>query len=101
MTRKELYSKIKELNLAEVIKKKYNDNYTRISSEKLQKVVDAHICCKKSTNSTVNVKNIKNTNKSYTSDKLDVKKAIIRLLSVLQAKQVISATDAESVISQL
>lgn len=39
MTRKELYSKIKQLGLADEIKKKYGDNYTRVSSRDLEKTV--------------------------------------------------------------
>ena len=35
MNRKELYAKVKELNLQEEIKKKYGENYTRVSNAAL------------------------------------------------------------------
>lgn len=42
MNRKELYAKVKELNLQEEIKKKYGDNYTRVSNTKLEAIIVKH-----------------------------------------------------------
>lgn len=39
MNRKELYAKVKKLNLQEKIKRKYGDNYTRISNVDLASVI--------------------------------------------------------------
>ena len=39
MSRKELYAKVKELNLQEEIKKKYGDNYTRVDNTELEAII--------------------------------------------------------------
>ena len=39
MNRKELYAKVKELNLQEEIKKKYGENYTRVSNAALAFII--------------------------------------------------------------
>lgn len=39
MSRKELYAKVKELNLQEEIKQKYGDNYTRVSNTELEAII--------------------------------------------------------------
>lgn len=39
MNRKELYAKVKELNLQEEIKKKYGENYTRVSNAALACII--------------------------------------------------------------
>lgn len=42
MSRKELYAKVKELNLQEEIKKKYGDNYTRVGNTELEAIIVKH-----------------------------------------------------------
>lgn len=42
MNRKELYAKVKELNLQKEIKKKYGDNYTRVGNTKLEAIIAKH-----------------------------------------------------------
>ena len=42
MNRKELYAKVKELNLQEEIKKKYGDNYTRVGNTELEAIIAKH-----------------------------------------------------------
>lgn len=42
MSRKELYVKVKELNLQEEIKKKYGDNYTRVGNTELEAIIAKH-----------------------------------------------------------
>ena len=39
MSRKEIYAKVKELNLQEEIKKKYGDNYTRVGNTELEAII--------------------------------------------------------------
>lgn len=39
MNRKELYAKVKELNLQEKIKKVYGDNYTRVGNTELASII--------------------------------------------------------------
>lgn len=42
MNRKELYAKVKELNLQEEIKKEYGDNYTRVRNIVLETIIAKH-----------------------------------------------------------
>ena len=42
MNRKELYAKVKELNLQEEIKNKYGDNYTRVCNAGLEAIIAKH-----------------------------------------------------------
>ena len=42
MSRKELYAKVKGLNLQEEIKKKYGDNYTRVGNTELEAIIAKH-----------------------------------------------------------
>lgn len=42
MNRKEIFAKVKELNLQEEIEKKYGDHYTRISNTKLEAIIAKH-----------------------------------------------------------
>lgn len=39
MNRKELYAKVKKLNLQEEIKNEYGDNYTRVSNTELEAII--------------------------------------------------------------
>lgn len=42
MERKVAYAKIKELGLAEEVKKQFGDNYTRVPTDKLEAVINQH-----------------------------------------------------------
>ena len=42
MDRKEVCAKIRELNLQDTVKQHYGDNYTRISTDKLEKLINAY-----------------------------------------------------------
>lgn len=44
MDRKELYALIKKYNLGDEVKKRFNDNYTRVSSDNLKKVIYDYDC---------------------------------------------------------
>lgn len=41
MNRKEAYQKIKELNLQDEVVKRYGDNYTRVSTDKLCELINS------------------------------------------------------------
>lgn len=43
MDRKEVYAKIQELNLQEAVKQNYGDNYTRVSTERLESLVETYL----------------------------------------------------------
>ena len=42
MERKVAYAKIKELGLAEEVKKQFGDNYTRVPTDKLEALINQH-----------------------------------------------------------
>jgi len=42
MGRKEVCQKIRDLNLQDAVKQHYGDNYTRVSTDKLEKLVKAY-----------------------------------------------------------
>lgn len=42
MDRKEVCAKIRELNLQDIVKQHYGDNYTRVSNDKLEKLINAY-----------------------------------------------------------
>ena len=84
MTRKEIYAKIKELNLSEEVKKKFGDNYTRVPSDKLEALINS----KDSKKKTLPIKKvmIKKTN---------AEAALFYLSSLLLSKKVITRTEAD------
>lgn len=79
MNRTELYNKVKELGVAEDIKKKYGKNYTNLSNKTLEEAVASYEIPK--------------------SENYD--KVIIRLVSTLQAKSLLTPEDAEDVLKML
>lgn len=93
MSRKELYNKIKELGIADNIKKKFNRNYTLISNADLESFING-FNIKKVTVKTTPSKGTTNTAK-------DCSKAIIGLVSTLQAKKYLTADEADDVLKML
>lgn len=105
MTRKEIYAKVKALNLEETIKKDFGKNFTQVSNDLLLKAIEA----KESNN--LKEKNIKNTTKKLkgiSSDTiLNVKKdnfmvkttnALDRLLEVLQSKHILLDSEVKFIL---
>ena len=90
MTRKEIYAKIKELNLSEEVKKQFGDNYTRVPSDKLEALINSKIS-KKKTLPIQEVK-IKRTN---------VEAALFYLSSLLLSKKVITRAEADQLADYL
>lgn len=90
MTRKEIYAKIKELNLSEEVKKKFGDNYTRVPSDKLEALINS----KDSKKKTLPIKKvmIKKTN---------AEAALFYLSSLLLSKKVITRTEADQLADYL
>lgn len=87
MTRKELYAKVKSMNLAEEIKKELG-NYTRVSNLELEAFIAKKIAKQASSKKA----------KATKPKELDLKGAIVRLVSTLQAGCIISKADAEFVL---
>jgi hypothetical protein len=90
MTRKEIYAKIKELNLSEEVKKQFGDNYTRVPSDKLEALINSKTS-KKKTLPIQEVK-IKRTN---------AEAALFYLSSLLLAKKVITRAEADQLADYL
>jgi predicted transcriptional regulator len=86
MSRKELYAKIKELGAADAIKTKFGDNYTRVSNANLEDFLRDFG---------------KKTPKKRAASKKVNKEAMVKLLSTLQAKRVLTAKEAEEVAALL
>lgn len=90
MSRKDLYAKVKQLGIAEAIKSAYGDNYTRVSNANLEAFI----------NKTEASKKVKKSPAKDNSAKGE-KAAFIKLLSILQARKVVSAKEAEEVAKLL
>ena len=93
MSRKELYAKVKELGVADVIKTRLGDNYTRVSNADLEAFLKDF--SKKTTKKEAAPKKEK---KEATGS---CKEAMVKLLSTLQAKRALTAKEAEEVAALL
>jgi hypothetical protein len=90
MTRKEIYAKIKELNLSEEVKKQFGDNYTRVPSDKLEALINSKTSKKK----TLPIQEVK-------IKKNDAEAALFYLSSLLLSKKVITKAEADQLASYL
>lgn len=94
MTRKEIYAKIKELNLSEEVKKKFGDNYTRVSSDKLEALINSKTSKKKILPiKEVKIKQLKTTTRT--------EEALFYLSSLLLSKKVITRAEADQLADYL
>ena len=92
MSRKELYNKVKELGAAGAIKAKFGDNFTRVSNANLEDFLRGF--GKKTTPA-------KKVTKATTKETKGTGSAVVKLLSILQTKKVITAKEAEEVAEVL
>ena len=90
MTRKEIYAKIKELNLSEEVKKQFGDNYTRVPSDKLEALINSKTSKKKTL--PIQKVMIKKTN---------AEAALFYLSSLLLSKKVITKAEADQLADYL
>lgn len=93
MSRKELYAKVKELGVADIIKTRLGDNYTRVSNADLEAFLKDF--SKKTTKKEAAPEKEK---KEATGS---CKEAMVKLLSTLQAKRALTAKEAEEVATLL
>lgn len=93
MSRKELYDKVRELGLADAIKKKYGDNFTRVSNANLEACISS--CYDKNT-----AKKKKAVKPAVVPAKT-CREAFIKLISILQSKRIITAKEGEEVAKLL
>lgn len=92
MLRKELYKKVKELGAADAIKAKFGDNFTRVSNANLENFLRGF--GKKTTP-------VKKVTKATAKKTKGAGDAVVKLLSILQTKKVITAKEAEEVAEVL
>ena len=90
MQRQELYRKIKELGIAKKIEEKFHQNFTRVSNAKLESFIKefttkANKATKKSSGTAVSKVNI----------------VVVNLVSTLQAKRILTATEADNILKML
>lgn len=90
MTRKEIYAKIKELNLSEEVKKQFGDNYTRVPSDKLEALINSKTSKKK----TLSIQEVK-------IKKNNTEEALFYLLSLLRSKSILTKDEANQVADYL
>ena len=93
MSRKELYAKVKKLGVADAIKTKFGDNYTRVSNANLEDFLRGF------------GKKITKKESAFKKEKKKAtgscKEAMVKLLSTLQAKRALIAKEAEEVAALL
>lgn len=92
MSRKELYNKVKELGVADLIKSTFGDNFTRVSNANLEDFLRGF---EKKTAT------VKKVTEATTKETKGTGNAIVKLLSILQTKRVITAKEAEEVAKTL
>lgn len=90
MQRQELYRKIKELGIAKKIEERFHQNFTRVSNAKLENFIKefttkANKAAKKSSVTAVSKVNI----------------VMVNLVSTLQAKRILTATEADNILKML
>ena len=86
MTRKEIYAKIKEYGLAELIKEDYGKNYTNLSNEDLLNVLDDfESMCNKSTDKSTTLVNI-------------VDNRVDKLVEVLSKKRILLMSEVDYIL---
>lgn len=104
MTRKEIYAKVKALNLEEIIKKELGKNFTQVSNDLLLKAIETEESKKLKEK---NIKNkIKKENKVTSSDIIqNVKKEdyslsirIHKLLETLQSKHILLDSEVKYIL---
>lgn len=98
MSRKELYAKVKELGVADIIKTRLGDNYTRVSNADLEAFLKDF--SKKTTKKEAAPKKEKKEATGSCKEAEEIA-AMIKLLSTLQAKRTLTAKEAEEIAAML
>ena len=90
MQRQELYRKIKELGIAKKIEEKFHQNFTRVSNAKLESFIKEFT-----------TKANKAANKGSVTVVSKVNIVMVNLVSTLQAKRILTATEADNILKML
>lgn len=94
MTRQELYHKVKTLGAADAIKAKFGDNFTRVSNANLEDFLKGFKKKAAPAKKVVKASTMSLKTKTATN-------AVIKLISILQTKKILSAEEAEEVVKAL
>lgn len=102
LTRREIYKKIKDYGLEAEIKIKFGDNYTRIPSVDLCRLIEKYqdlekeCCnCKKSTAKTINDVNIDEITDP------GLRRAFVKLVATLQTSKTLYPEEVEDILKEL
>ncbi len=90
MQRQELYRKIKELGIAKKIEEKFHQNFTRVSNAKLESFIKEFT-----------TKANKTAKKGSVVAVSKVNIVMVNLVSTLQAKRILTATEADNILKML
>lgn len=102
MNRKELYAAVKQLGIADALKAKYGDNYTRLSNDVLMKEVAAKLDAAKKPEKKKPAKAASKTAPKVVEPEVcPIVKAIIKLVSTLQYYKAFTDKEAEEILSLL
>ena len=95
MNRKELYAKVKELNLQEKIKEQFGENYTRVSNAELAFIIASYNKVEKPKSETkVSISTVaKKSTVATESDKCD------KLIEVLKKKHILLNSEIDYINS--
>lgn len=88
MNRKEIYAKIKEYNLVEVIKKTFHENYTRIPSANLECFISDYVSSRDEEPEVVKVKHKDTVEKS----------SLMKLVETLQKKHILLKSEVDYIL---
>ena len=94
MQRQELYRKIKELGIAKKIEEKFHQNFTRVSNAKLESFI-------KEFTTKANKAANKAAKKGSVVAVSKVNIVMVNLVSTLQAKRILTATEADNILKML
>lgn len=97
-SRQEIYRKIKEYGLKHAVKERWGSDYTRVSSERLQMVIDDH-------EKRLGISKNTPTRKleDVVPEKIDLiglKKAFVKLVSILQTTDTLLPDEVEEILQE-
>jgi hypothetical protein len=99
LTRKEIFQKIKAHGLQEAVKERWHSDYTRVSSAKLMEIIVEHekMLARYNKKPEAKINDIK-------PDKigaLGLKKAFVKLLTILQTSETLYPEEVEEILQEL
>ena len=97
LNRKEIVQRLKELGLTEKVKTVFGDNYTRVSNENLQFILDEY---DKRNNPKEPERKIEDVKPDSIGD-LGLRKAFVKLLTTLQMSETLYPEEISEILKEL